>query len=131
MTTRHRGGLPSLLDRAHELASTGRRRILGITGAPGSGKGTLSEKLLQELGSKAVVVPMDGFHLAEAELHRLGRRDRKGAPDTFDSAGYVAAIAAVAGLTAASGLAVAAVPFVTRQPVDRSHNARDRLPMRA
>ena len=33
---------------------------------------------------------MDGFHLANVELERLGRRGRKGAPDTFDSAGYVA-----------------------------------------
>ncbi|BFO18881.1 hypothetical protein SHKM778_52690 [Streptomyces sp. KM77-8] len=36
------------------------------------------------------LVPMDGFHLADAELDRLGRRDRKGAPDTFDAAGYAA-----------------------------------------
>jgi pantothenate kinase len=35
-------------------------------------------------------VPMDGFHLADVELERLGRRDRKGAPDTFDAAGYAA-----------------------------------------
>jgi pantothenate kinase len=34
-------------------------------------------------------VPMDGFHLANSELERLGRRPRKGAPDTFDAAGYV------------------------------------------
>jgi pantothenate kinase len=33
---------------------------------------------------------MDGFHLAQAELVRLGRQDRKGAIDTFDGAGYVA-----------------------------------------
>jgi pantothenate kinase len=39
---------------------------------------------------RAVVVPMDGFHLAAAELARLGRSDRKGAPDTFDAHGYVA-----------------------------------------
>lgn len=42
---------------------------------------------------RAVVVPMDGFHLADAELVRLGRRDRKGAPDTFDADGYVALLA--------------------------------------
>ncbi|MEV4732954.1 nucleoside/nucleotide kinase family protein [Saccharopolyspora sp. NPDC049426] len=87
---RHHDGLPGLLDRARALASTGSRRVLGIVGGPGSGKGTLAEKLVGELGSAAVVVPMDGFHLAEAELRRLGRRDRKGAPDTFDAAGYVA-----------------------------------------
>jgi pantothenate kinase len=32
---------------------------------------------------------MDGFHLAQSELQRLKRTDRKGAPDTFDAAGYV------------------------------------------
>jgi pantothenate kinase len=39
---------------------------------------------------RAVLVPMDGFHLANTELVRLARRGRKGAQDTFDSAGYVA-----------------------------------------
>ncbi|MEB3367708.1 nucleoside/nucleotide kinase family protein [Saccharopolyspora mangrovi] len=90
MSPRHHGDLPGLIDRARALASTGERRVLGIAGGPGSGKGTLAEKLVGELGSAAVVVPMDGFHLAEEELRRLGRRDRKGAPDTFDAAGYVA-----------------------------------------
>jgi pantothenate kinase len=33
---------------------------------------------------------MDGFHLAQVELERLGRAQRKGAPDTFDAAGYAA-----------------------------------------
>jgi pantothenate kinase len=33
---------------------------------------------------------MDGFHLAQAELVRMGRRDRMGAPDTFDALGYIA-----------------------------------------
>ncbi|GHB55535.1 nucleoside/nucleotide kinase family protein [Streptomyces cirratus] len=77
--------------RARHLAATGGRRILGIAGAPGAGKSTLAEQLARELGpAVAVVVPMDGFHLARAELERLGRADRKGAPDTFDAAGYVA-----------------------------------------
>jgi pantothenate kinase len=31
---------------------------------------------------------MDGFHLADVQLDRLGVRDRKGAPDTFDADGY-------------------------------------------
>lgn len=78
-----------LIKRARPLAESGQRRVLGITGAPGAGKGTVAGKVLDELGSSAVLVPMDGFHLAEAELHRLGRHDRKGAPDTFDAAGYV------------------------------------------
>jgi len=33
---------------------------------------------------------MDGFHLADDALVRLGRRDRKGAIDTFDGDGYLA-----------------------------------------
>jgi pantothenate kinase len=37
----------------------------------------------------SVMLPMDGYHLANAELARLGRAARKGAEDTFDSAGYV------------------------------------------
>jgi pantothenate kinase len=82
--------MAELVERARAWAESGQRRILGITGAPGSGKGTVAAKLLADLGSSAVLVPMDGFHLAEAELRRLGRRDRKGAPDTFDAAGYVA-----------------------------------------
>jgi pantothenate kinase len=81
--------LASLIARAQVLAGSGQRRILGVAGAPGSGKGTVAESLLSALGSAAVAVPMDGFHLAGAELERLGRADRKGAPDTFDAAGYV------------------------------------------
>jgi pantothenate kinase len=79
-----------LLARARNLAAGGHRCILGIAGAPGSGKSTLAARLAQALGEDAVVVPMDGFHLSNQELVRLGRRERKGAPDTFDVAGYVA-----------------------------------------
>ncbi|RRO16239.1 nucleoside/nucleotide kinase family protein [Saccharopolyspora rhizosphaerae] len=79
-----------LIARAKRLAEGGQRRLLGITGAPGAGKGTVAERVLRELGDSAVMVPMDGFHLANAQLERLGRTDRKGAPDTFDAAGYVA-----------------------------------------
>jgi pantothenate kinase len=66
------------------------RRLLGIAGPPGAGKSTLSAQVLAAFPGRCVVVPMDGFHLAQAELERLGRADRKGAPDTFDAAGYVA-----------------------------------------
>jgi pantothenate kinase len=68
----------------------GRRFMLGLVGAPGAGKSTVAQTLLEALPGRAVVVPMDGFHLANSELARLERRDRKGAADTFDSAGYVA-----------------------------------------
>jgi pantothenate kinase len=76
--------------RARELASRGRRVLLGITGPPGGGKSTLARAIADELGGAARLVGMDGFHHAQAELVRLGRQDRKGALDTFDGAGYVA-----------------------------------------
>jgi pantothenate kinase len=79
-----------LLARAQALVDTGDRRILGITGAPGAGKSTVARRLVDGLGDAAVLVAMDGYHLAQAELERLGRAERKGAPDTFDAAGYVA-----------------------------------------
>lgn len=65
------------------------RVLLGICGAPGAGKSTLAAKLVTALGDEAVYVGMDGFHLAQVELTRLNRTARKGAPDTFDAAGYV------------------------------------------
>ena len=65
------------------------RRLIGITGAPGAGKSTYAARLAEQLSPAAIVVPMDGFHLAGRELDRLGRADRKGAPDTFDVDGYV------------------------------------------
>jgi pantothenate kinase len=80
---------PEILLRARALLATGQRKILGIAASPGAGKSTLAERLLQVLGAQAQVVPMDGYHLANSELLRLGRQGRKGAPDTFDAAGYV------------------------------------------
>ena len=78
-----------LLARARALMAGG-RAVLGICGAPGAGKSTLAARLVAAVGPAAVVVPMDGFHLHDAELARLGLSDRKGAPETFDVAGYVA-----------------------------------------
>jgi len=77
-----------LVDRARALVDTGERKLLGIGGAPGSGKSTLARRLVDALGADAVLVEMDGFHLAQRELERLGIADRKGAPDTFDIPGY-------------------------------------------
>ena len=82
--------LDALLTRARRLADDPRRRILGIAGAPGAGKSTVAQAVVAALGDRARLVAMDGFHLASAELDRLGRAGRKGAPDTFDADGYVA-----------------------------------------
>src|ERR1700752_2597707 len=78
------------LARAEALAQAGRRSLLGLVGPPGAGKSAVALALLQALGDRAQVVPMDGFHLAQAELELIGRAVLKGAPDTFVSAGYVA-----------------------------------------
>ncbi|MGB2571607.1 nucleoside/nucleotide kinase family protein [Micromonospora citrea] len=81
--------LDDLVARARALAEAGPRQLLGIAGAPGAGKSTLAERIVAAVGPAARLVPMDGFHLAQAELARLGRADRKGAADTFDANGYV------------------------------------------
>lgn len=69
-----------------ETAAPG-RRILGIAGEPGAGKSTIAAALAAQLG--ASLLPMDGYHLPQVELVALGRRDRMGAPDTFDVPGFV------------------------------------------
>src|SRR3954465_3863143 len=86
-----------LVARARALVVPGQRRILGIAGPPGGGKSTVARTVVAALGAVARLVPMDGFHLAQAELVRLGRRDRMGAPDTFDSAGYAALLSRLKG----------------------------------
>ncbi|MCW5319799.1 nucleoside/nucleotide kinase family protein [Verminephrobacter aporrectodeae subsp. tuberculatae] len=64
------------------------RTILGIVGPPGAGKSTVSLRLHALYPQQSQIVPMDGYHLANKELDRLGRAGRKGAPDTFDGHGY-------------------------------------------
>jgi pantothenate kinase len=83
---------PSYLDRIKKLLSRERRTLLGLVGPPGSGKSTLAQAIHQAFPDTSVIVPMDGFHLANAELRRLGLARRKGAPETFDAAGYVALV---------------------------------------
>jgi pantothenate kinase len=77
-----------VLAAARALMTPGRRRVLGIAGKPGAGKSTLAAALAERLGAAACVVPMDGFHLSNRQLAQLGRAQRKGAPDTFDTHGY-------------------------------------------
>jgi pantothenate kinase len=107
----------ALAERVAALAANAPARVvIGIAGAPGSGKTALAELLTAALGGFPSVahVPMDGFHLADVELARLGRAGRKGAPDTFDPGGYAALLARIA-----AGEAVWAPGFerVLEQPV--------------
>ena len=89
-------GLDALVDLAWGLVPAGAgRAVLGVCGVPGAGKSTLAEALVREVarrhGAGSVAqVPMDGYHLADVQLERLGLRDRKGAPETFDALGYAA-----------------------------------------
>jgi pantothenate kinase len=76
-------------------ASPGRRVIIGIAGKPGAGKSTLAQALVGAIDG-AAYLPMDGFHLADVELERLGLLDRKGIPETFDPDGYAALLARAA-----------------------------------
>ena len=79
----------SYLVRLRKMLKAGSRIILGLVGPPGAGKSTVGLALRDAFRDVSQIVPMDGFHLANVELSRLARADRKGAPDTFDSAGYV------------------------------------------
>jgi pantothenate kinase len=89
--------LQELAERIERIASYSRgRTIIGIAGEPGAGKSTLTENLLALLNAgtpdpkqqRFAHVPMDGFHLADAVLERLGLLHRKGAPESFDAYGY-------------------------------------------
>jgi len=79
------------LDRIKKLLDSSQKRVLiGIVGKPGAGKSTLTSHLITNLPeSTAVLIPMDGYHLSNQQLSKLGISDRKGAFDTFDSHGYV------------------------------------------
>ncbi len=69
------------------------RTALAIAGIPGGGKSTLAQAIAGQLNraepGSAMVYPMDGFHLPSERLAELGLSDRKGAPQTFDTQGYI------------------------------------------
>ena len=68
------------------------RKLIALAGPPGAGKSTVSslvEKALRAKGCSVAVVPMDGFHLDNRLLEERGLLSRKGAPETFDIAGFV------------------------------------------
>lgn len=82
----------ALADRIHSALEKHVRVLVGIAGAPGSGKSTLASELARRLRAQKVlteVVPMDGFHLDNAVLDARAIRARKGAPETFDAAGFL------------------------------------------
>ncbi len=99
--------------------SPDRRIVVGITGAPGSGKSTLAGRLADHLGAAAAVLPMDGFHLSQERLVELGRRDRMGAPDTFDVDGFRATLVCLRRGFGPTGRVVSAPGFdrETEEPV--------------
>jgi len=75
------------------LSDSTERVLIGIIGKPGAGKSTLSKFLMSKLPKEFVtVVPMDGYHLSNKVLKELKRADRKGAPDTFDVAGFASLV---------------------------------------
>jgi pantothenate kinase len=77
-----------------ELLASPERRLVGIVGPPASGKSHLAMALVEALNARqpgaAARLAMDGFHFANSVLLALGKRERKGAPDTFDVDGFVA-----------------------------------------
>jgi len=83
--------LEPLLREIRERAKDKPRFMVAIAGPPASGKSTTAHELQRALvaaGETAVVVPMDGFHFDDAVLNARGHRPRKGAPFTFDVAGF-------------------------------------------
>jgi pantothenate kinase len=80
--------MKQLVDRVEAMLAAG-GRVLGIAGPPGSGKSTMADRLLHHFGSRAALLPMDGYHFANEELVRMGLAHCKGAPETFDVQGYI------------------------------------------
>ncbi|MEM0937943.1 MAG: sugar transporter [Pseudomonadota bacterium] len=83
---------PDLVARVRSTPFRHRRRLVAVAGPPASGKTTLAAALAQALGA-AAAVPMDGFHLDNRVLDDRALRPRKGAPETFDAAGFCALVA--------------------------------------
>ncbi|MEO8908039.1 MAG: nucleoside/nucleotide kinase family protein [Microbacteriaceae bacterium] len=82
--------LDALVSELRERMAVSPRVLLGVVGAPGSGKSTFAAQLLDRFEpGEAVIVPMDGFHLAQSIIDGTSLADRRGAPDTFDVGGYL------------------------------------------
>jgi pantothenate kinase len=84
------------IERLSALLDSPDRFVLGVVGKPGVGKSTFTQYLGEQLASDLVaILPMDGFHMSNEKLIELGRRDRKGAPDTFDVDDFAKSLADV------------------------------------
>jgi pantothenate kinase len=81
------------------------RTIIGIIGPPAAGKTTIATKLWQLIGPRSAVLSMDGFHLPQSTLVRLGTRDRMGSPDTFDVDAFVSLLIQLTGNPGSTALA--------------------------
>ncbi|MFD0414045.1 nucleoside/nucleotide kinase family protein [Streptomyces sp. NPDC127108] len=93
--------LTTLAADAWKLTERGPRVVLGLAGPPGAGKSTLARALVERIGAGAAYLPLDGFHLSNVQLERLGLTSRKGSEPSFDARGYVALLHRVLDDTAA------------------------------
>lgn len=85
-------GVNAVSERLQVLLESRPRALVAVAGAPGAGKSTFAAELVRRLNAQkvaSVIVPMDGFHLDNAVLDARGLRRRKGAPETFDVAGFL------------------------------------------
>ena len=81
-----------LVDHIIRRSDSSQRFIIAIAGPPGSGKSTLSEQLVEMLKTRSIqshIISLDGFHLENSILKRLGLLDRKGSPSTFDVPAFI------------------------------------------
>ncbi len=75
-------------------AETGERQLVGIVGPPGTGKSTFAQRLADQFApGECIIVPMDGFHLANSIIEGTELASRKGAIDTFDVGGFLSLLA--------------------------------------
>lgn len=87
--------LDMLVRRVRETPIRARRRLVALAGPPASGKSTVAAQLTEALNSNGIptqLVPMDGFHLDNRILQDRGQMAVKGAPQTFDAAGFLALV---------------------------------------
>lgn len=94
-------GFDSLVSDVARLLDRPGRRLLGLCGPPAAGKSTLARACVDEINLRlgtdtAAYLPLDGFHLSEIQLERLGLTDRKGSPPSFDVYGYAALLSRLA-----------------------------------